>query len=370
MATQSIAAPAKTSVERACAPASTALAVVIVTYNSARHIGKTLSALLDQLGPQDELVVVDNASTDATVAVVSEFAPDATVLELETNTGFTGGCNLGAQATEAPLLLFLNPDAKVSAGCIDALRATAGERPGWGAWQALVTLPGGKLVNTSGGVTHFLGFAWAGECGKPVELDAGELREIGFSSGAALVVRREAWSLAGGFDEDYFMYGEDVDLSLRLSLAGHAVGVTPAARVEHDYEFAKGPHKWFYLERNRWATLLATYPWLLLALLSPALLLSEVALLAVAARRGWLVPKLRAQAAVIASLPRLLSRRRRVQALRAVSARQFAERLCASLDNPYLGAVARFRPVAAVQHAYWRAVMACLSLPRARQATS
>ena len=65
-------------------------------------------------------------------------------------------------------------------------------------------------------------------------------------------VRRGAWDEVGGFEPAYFMYGEDLDLSLRLRLAGWGVGMVPEARVEHDYEFAKGDYKWFHLERNRW----------------------------------------------------------------------------------------------------------------------
>ena len=77
----------------------------------------------------------------------------------------------------------------------------------------------GAEVNTSGNLVHWLGFGWAGaraarRRGRPAEC------EVGFGSGAALVVRREAWEAAGGFDPDYFMYGEDLDLGLRLRLAG------------------------------------------------------------------------------------------------------------------------------------------------------
>ena len=92
--------------------------------------------------------------------------------------------------------------------------------------------------------------------------------EVSFASGAALVVRREAWEAVGGFDERYFMYGEDLDLGLRLWLHGYRVGVVPAARVDHDYTFAKGGWKWFMLERNRWWTVLGDYPGALLVLAS------------------------------------------------------------------------------------------------------
>ena len=116
---------------------------------------------------------------------------------------------------------------------------------------------------------------------------------VGFASGAALVVRREAWDAAGGFDGSYFMYGEDLDLSLRLRLAGWEVGVAGGAVVEHDYEFAKGESKWFLLERNRWTTVLGVYPAALLLALLPALLAAEAAFFLAAARGGWLGAKAR-----------------------------------------------------------------------------
>ena len=145
------------------------LAVVIVTYESGAHIGTTLRALNEQLRDGDELVIVDNASKDGTAAAVREAAPSAQLLEQRDNLGFAGGCNLGARAAHAPLLLFLNPDAVPDEGCIDALRATAESRRDWAAWQPLVTMNGGSTINTSGGITHFLGMGWAGRCGEPVD---------------------------------------------------------------------------------------------------------------------------------------------------------------------------------------------------------
>jgi len=335
----------------------TALAVVIVAYESAAHLPATLAALEAQLSESDELVVVDNASSDSPESVVGA---RGRVLRSEENLGFAGGCNLGARATSAPVLFFLNPDAVPAPECLDALRAAAASHPGWGAWQALVTMAGGHQVNTSGGQTHWLGFGWSGRVGDPAETVGPEDRAVSFASGAALCVRRGAWDAAGGFDEDYFMYGEDLDLSLRLRLAGWGVGLAAGAKAEHDYEFAKGTHKWFLLERNRWLTVLGVYPGALLALTLPALLVSELALLVVAARGGWLGAKARAQLAVLRALPAALRRRSAVQASARVGAREFAASLTADLDSPFLGSAAGIRPLAAAQAAYWRLVRGLL----------
>jgi len=335
----------------------TALAVVIVAYDSARDLPGTLAALRPQLAEGDELVIVDNASSDDPASV----AGGARVLRLERNAGFAGGCNAGAAATTAPLLFFLNPDAQPAPGCVDALRAAADEHPDWGAWQALVSLPGGAAVNTCGGEVHWLGVGWSGGYGEPIGTVAGGDRAVGFASGAALVVRRGAWDAAGGFDADYFMYGEDLDLSLRLRLAGWEIGLARAAEVEHDYEFEKGDHKWFLLERNRWTTVLGAYPPPLLAALLPALLVAELAFVAVAVRGGWLGAKLRAQGAVLRGLPSMLRRRAAVQAASTVSAREFARALTAGLDSPFLGPAARLKPLAAAQAAFWRLV--CTAMP-------
>jgi N-acetylglucosaminyl-diphospho-decaprenol L-rhamnosyltransferase len=338
------------------------IAVVVVTYKSSASVAGTLGALNAQLRDDDQLLVVDNASADGTADVAREAASRAQVLEQPRNLGFAGGCNVGAAASEAPLLLFLNPDAEPAAGCLDALRRAAHERPHWGAWQALVTMGRGRQINSSGGVIHFLGMGWAGLCGQPADIAPNTPSEVSFASGAALVVRRDAWERVGGFDDRYFMYGEDLDLGLRMWLSGYGVGLVPAARVEHDYEFAKGDRKWMLLERNRWWTVLSDYPAGLLVPLLPAMFAAEAALLLIAARGGWLRAKLRAQATIVRELPQILERRRAVQGRRIARAAQVAELLSSRLDNPNLGGAARIRALAAMQRCYWAGVLALIRL--------
>jgi N-acetylglucosaminyl-diphospho-decaprenol L-rhamnosyltransferase len=288
------------------------------------------------------------------------------VIETGANLGFAAACNRGAAAATGELLCLLNPDAIPQPGWREAIERPLVDDAGWAAWQALVTADAGRTVNTRGGVVHFTGIAWAGGAGEPVESagqpgeSAVQAAEPGFVSGACLAIRRATYAEAGALPEDFFLYQEDVDLSLRLRLAGGTLGVEPAARVDHDYEFAKGADKWRYLERNRWATLLRTYPALLLALLAPALLATELALVAVAAAGGWLPQKLRAWGETLVALPRLLRERRDIQARRAVDAGEFARALTAELDSPFLGAVGRSRALGLVLRAYWAVVLALI----------
>jgi N-acetylglucosaminyl-diphospho-decaprenol L-rhamnosyltransferase len=343
--------------------AATRLSIVIVTHNSRDAVAASLPRLRDQLEPADELIVVDNASADDTVARVHELVPAARLIRSARNAGFASGANLGAREAKGDLLLFMNPDATPAPGFAAAIRRA---EPGWSAWMGLVTADGGTRVNTSGGVVHFTGIAWAGEAGSPVDAAPAVPRETAFVSGACLAVPRAGWERLGGFADAFFMYQEDVDLSLRIRLAGGRLGVQPAAVVDHDYAFDKGPMKWRLLERNRWATIVRCYPGRLLLVLAPALLATELGLLGIAAAGGWLPQKLAAAAETLRRLPQLVRERKVVQATRAISPAEFARWLTPDLDSKFLGQAARLRVLRWGLRAYWRLALAELRTRRSR----
>jgi N-acetylglucosaminyl-diphospho-decaprenol L-rhamnosyltransferase len=312
--------------------------------------------LVEQLGPEDELIVVDNASADGTPDAVAQIAPGATVVRNELNEGFAAACNRAAEHATGDLLVFLNPDAVPAPGFSDAIRRPAvdGNRD-WAAWMGLVT-SSGRTINSSGGVVHFTGIAWAGDAGRPLSEAPASPREVPFVSGACLAVRSEDWRREGGFPAEFFTYCEDVDLSLRLRLAGGRLGVEPDARVDHDYEFVKGPAKWRMLERNRWATVIRTYPGPLLFLLLPALLTTELALMFVSLGGGWSRQKILATLDTLRSMPRLLRERRGIQAQRRIGAAAFAAYLTPDLSSPYLGRASGNSALSWMLRAYWRLV--------------
>ena len=333
------------------------LSVVVVTHDSAAALRRSLPAIVAELRSGDELIVCDNGSADSTAAVVAELAPAATLLAGAGNPGFGAACNLGASRAGGDLLLFLNPDNVVASGFRDAIELPLTERRGWAAWQGLVTDEGGARINSRGGVVHFTGIAWAGGAGAPRSAAPAEPQEVAFPSGACLAIRRDAWTELGGFSEPYFLYQEDTDLGLRLHLAGRAVGIEPRAVSDHDYDFDKGSAKWRYLERNRWATIVRTYPGRLLALLTPGLLATELALLVVAAAGGWLPQKLRANVEILRALPRLRRERRLIQAAARIDAAAFASWLVPELDSAFLGAASPLdAPLRALLRGYWSLV--------------
>lgn len=359
-----------------------------MTHDSREAVARSLPAVVEQLRARDELIVVDNASADGTPQAVRELAPEAKLIESGANLGFGAACNRGADTASGELLLLLNPDAVPAPGFREAIARPRAEGRGWAAWMGLVTAEGGRVVNTAGGIVHFTGIAWAGGAGTPLgegapaanheeagaeSIDSPGLensltgpREVAFASGACLAIPRETWRESGGFPEHFFLYHEDVDLSLRLRLTGGRLGIEPAARVDHEYEFLKGPAKWRYLERNRWATIIRTYPASLLILLVPALLATELALVAISIPGGWARQKLLAWADVARRLPRLLRERREIQARRAIGAAEFAAALTAELSSPYLGRVATLAPLRWGLRAYWSLVRAAVGAPGSR----
>ena len=231
-----------------------------------RRSTRPLPALAAQLRDGDELIVVDNASADGSRrGRVRELAPAATVIESGAQPrlrrrlqprrrGGVGRAALPAQPRRGPAAGLARRDR--------APRASTGAagRPG----RRWSPRDGGREINTRGGVVHFTGIAWAGGAGDPLGPDD-ERRatddEPGFVSGACLAIARDALPRGSAVcPSEFFLYHEDVDLSLRVRLAGGRLGVEPAALVDHGYEFDKGAAKWRYLERNRWATLIRDLP--------------------------------------------------------------------------------------------------------------
>jgi GT2 family glycosyltransferase len=336
------------------------LSVLIVAWESRGDLAKTLPALLAELADGDELIVVENKPGDGSVELAQGLAPQVRIVRPGRNTGFAGGVDAGAEAAQGDLLVMLNPDAVPQPGWGEAIRRPWIEERGWAAWQALVADGTSAAINSAGNPIHFTGIVWAGGHGKPVAA-APPPGEVPALSGACLAIPLTHWRQVGGFPAEFFMYHEDVDLSVRLRMAGGTIGIEPSAVVAHDYDFSASADKWRWLERNRLAFLVRTYPASLLVLLAPVLIVTELALLVVAVAGGWGGQKLRANREILRWLPRLLDERRAIQRQRSVSAAEFASWLTPDLDSDLISPLVRSWPARFLLRGYWRLVRALLS---------
>lgn len=306
------------------------VAIVVVTFNSARDVDVCFGTLRSARLHGAEVIAVDNASSDGTPALVRARHPWVTVIETGANLGFAGGNGVGIRSAleaGARWIYLLNPDTDVDPAFLEEALAVAEADPRCAAVQSLILLhPERDRVNTAGNAIHFLGFGYCGRYRAPRATVPPEAREIAFASGAAVLLRAAALREVGAFDETLFMYQEDQDLGIRLRLAGWRARVAPASVVWHHYAFSRNPGKYFWLERNRYVVLAKNLRLRSLIVLSPLLLAAEVALLGVAAAGGWLGAKLRADAALFSAgmLAHVREERARVRLLRRISDRELA----------------------------------------------
>ncbi|MBI5465823.1 MAG: glycosyltransferase family 2 protein [Candidatus Kerfeldbacteria bacterium] len=305
--------------------------VVIVAYNGRRWLKSALDSCAKYASGLP-VYVVDNASSDGSADLVASQFPQVKLLRQTENLGFTGGNNIGlraAVAASAEAVLLLNQDAELQEQTIALLVNYLEQHPQVAAVQPAIFLPDGR-VNTLGNCWHYLGFGYGGGHGLDIKEASARLpwlngrQEIPYVSGAAVLVRTAALQQVGFFDSELFLYHEDLELSLRLRLAGWGLALEPAARAIHHYEFSRSLSKFYYMERNRWLVWLWYWKWPTLVILGSLMLLAELPLLLVAGGSGWFKVKFRVYKYFgrASTLRSIINHRQRLKALRVVSDRQ------------------------------------------------
>lgn len=297
--------------------------VIIVNYNHRAYLEGCLKSLMEDRDPADEIILVDNASTDNSVEFVRETFPQVQIVCNSQNIGFAGGCNLGARIAQGEYLAFLNPDTIVTPGWLKKLIDAIRVNPKAGlATPKILLHDKPEQINTAGNNIHLAGLTMCRGLGlhRDSLVEPGAVSAI---SGAAFVIRKELFYELDGFDEDFFLYMEDTDLSWRARLAGYQCWYVPDSIITHDYAVRFGPLKVYYQERNRYIMLFKNLRWPSLVFLAPALFLMEIVswgfVLLREPRRYQ--NKLKAYQWVKTNWSSILSKRRKVQAMRCESDR-------------------------------------------------
>jgi GT2 family glycosyltransferase len=288
---------------------------VIVSYDTEpEEIRAAVDSLLAQTRAPAEILIVDNGAGGLLAKQLRGYAPEVRTIASGSNLGYNAAVNLAVANSSCDYLLCLNPDARAEADCTEQLAKVADSDARVALVGAQILLEDGVTRNAGANPLHPTGISPSGGYGEPRE--HGGPRDVAVVSGACCLIRRASFLALGGHVDELFLYYDDVDLAWRARIAGMRVVYCPAALVRHGYEFARRGRKWFFLERNRVFSVLANYEARTLILLSPLLAVSEIGLLAVAARGGWLKLKLSSYGSLLALRGRLLAQRRLVAASR------------------------------------------------------
>jgi len=314
------------------------LSVIVVNWNGREHLDVCLGSLLRQTLARIEIILVDNGSSDGSLALVAErFGAAVRVVALPDNRGYAGGLNAGLCVARGRFLLPLNSDTEVAPTCCALLVAAADAHPTTGMFAPkILAFDDRQLIDNVG---HMLYADGLSRGRGRLERDRGQYdtaEEIALPSGCAVLLRRSMLADIGLFDADLFAYCDDTDLGLRGRLAGWRCRSVPDAMVFHKYSAASAaysPLKAFLVERNRVWVAVKCLPGPLLAIspLFTALRLLAQAWGALSGRgaagrftqshsaRQLVGVLLRAYAAALGGLPGAWRKRRAIQGVRRVS---------------------------------------------------
>jgi GT2 family glycosyltransferase len=297
------------------------ISVIVLNYNGRRWLEPCLTALAGQVGaPEFEVVFVDNGSTDGSAAFVTEAFPATRVVDTGRNLGFAGGNNAGARVARGDVLAFLNNDTVAAPDWLARLHAALVGQSGYAlVTSRIVRLKDPDIVDSAGD-----GYLRAGGAFKRGHGAAADgfvrSREVFGACGAAFMIGRAVFEALGGFDEDFFMVYEDVDLSYRARLAGHRCWYAADAVVRHAGSATLGTLSEaavFYGQRNLEWTWFKNTPAGLLIRTLPAHTLYSAAGLAHYLKHGRSGAALGGKIAALLALPRLIRKRRTVQRTRS-----------------------------------------------------
>lgn len=305
------------------------LTAAVVTFNSEVYIRDCLASLRSAGLQDSHIIVIDDGSTDATAEIVTAEFPAVRFLTQSENMGHSQACNRAIREAATPWVVLIDHDTVVDRNWLSELIHGIEAQPQAAAVIARTIFESDReTIHSDGGFAHFIGNMILLNGFSPLRNAGAEMVEIGAAGTTAMAVSREWAMRVGGFDEDFFIYLNDFEFSLRLRMAGGRLFCAPLAIIYHkggtpDVSFrgqnTYPPRRAYLILRNRWFTILKLYNVKTLLFISPALLLYESLLLALAIRRGVWQEYGRAWAWLIGNFSLVLAHRRKAQSCRRIN---------------------------------------------------
>ncbi len=318
------------------------VSVVIATYNGAGFLEACVESVMRSRYENFEVIVVDNASTDGSAELMQKrFGGDTrlVIIRNPVNLLFTGGYNTGLRQARGELIVALNNDTEVDSEWLSEIEKAMRDES-IGAAQPKVLVWGKKppVIDYAGAGVDRFGFCVGYGAGEEDSGSPGNVEDIFYAGGTAMVLRKKALDTVGLFEERFGMHWEDVDLSWRMHLAGYRVVVIPRAMIYHKgslsmKKFSEKSTVIWYVRKNRLAGLIKNYSFFHVITIVPCLvaLYAGVALKESIVNRNaaYILNTLRAVWWNIRQLPYFIRQRAAVQKTRKVSDRIIMRLMCA-----------------------------------------
>ncbi len=317
----------------------TSVGVIIVNYNGGERLETCLSALKQQTRQPDRIILVDNNSRDFVADNIQKNFPDVEIVVLEKNIGFAAANNKAVDLlASVEYVVLLNPDAYAKPDWLEKYLVGASAHPECSFFACRMLSTDGESLDGTGDVYHVSGASWRRDYGNPADRRR-QSGEIFLSSGAAALFKRDVYLEAGGLNEDFFCYMEDVDLGFRIQLLGYRCFYISDAVVIHEGSALVGQHSDFQVyhgHRNLvWVYVMnMPSPWIWVYL--PQHLLYNVASILLYIFRAKTAVILRAKYDAIKGLARAWRQRGLIQARLRVSTKELRGKLSHGLLAPYL----------------------------------
>ncbi|MBF0472028.1 MAG: glycosyltransferase family 2 protein [Gammaproteobacteria bacterium] len=297
--------------------------VIIVNYNAGELLGRTLLALFKQSLQPDEIIVVDNASSDGSRNLPELMTPRITLLSQKKNIGFAAANNLAIQQVKTPLLALLNPDCFPQPDWLQRLITAAEHSPQYSSYGSrMLVADTPELVDGAGDEYHISGLYWRRHHQQAATAEDLQPCAIFSPCAGAALYRREHLLEAGGFDERFFCYGEDIDLGYRLRLRGRTSLYVPDSVAHHVGSAISGSRSQFTIyhsHRNLEWVFIKNCPTPLLPLLLPIHLFTITAIFPVFLIKGEARPYLKAKRDAWRGVRPMVHARKKIQAERRIS---------------------------------------------------
>jgi GT2 family glycosyltransferase len=310
--------------------------IVLVNYKdyAKKYLEEAWESLILQDYPQDKyyIYIIDNASSEESFSYLSTNYPEAKILTRQDG-NYAAANNLGAKTAISDgcdYIVICNMDTVFAKDWLKELVISADNNKETGIIQSKILLynqdskNSSAKINTLGNNLHFLGFGLVSHYGENDGKISNYDNKFTYASGCSFLIKKEVFVEIGGYNEEFYMYHDDVELSLKTRLLGYNIILASKSVVYHKYEFSRSIRMLYYMERNRLMTLFLFYNIKTLILITPAIIVSELGLFVYALFSSWLTTKLKVYKYFFSckNIATIRKERKKIKSLKKISDKQ------------------------------------------------